>query len=207
VLDETLHVMHNFWPIPAEGRKGMDLLTASYEGVSLLRNVDGKWQPTKLGEGNQDNPNSNRGSSEIKMGTLKGGRQVIATVEPWHGHQVVVYTPPEKAVALWTRHMIDDQLRWGHAVWFADLDGDGGDELIIGVRDNLSMKPGEKCGVRIYKAEDASGTKWTKTLVDEGGVAVEDLAAADLDGDGAVDIVAVGRATHNARIYWNAGKK
>jgi hypothetical protein len=54
VLDETLHVMHNFWPIPASGRKGVDLLTASYEGVSLLQpDGAGKWAPRKLGEGNQ----------------------------------------------------------------------------------------------------------------------------------------------------------
>jgi hypothetical protein len=38
-------------------------------------------------------------------------------------------------------------------------------------------------------------------------VATEDLAAADLDGDGRVDVVAVGRATHNVRIYWNEGGK
>jgi hypothetical protein len=38
-------------------------------------------------------------------------------------------------------------------------------------------------------------------------VAVEDLAAADLDGDGRVDIVAVGRATKNVRVYWNEGER
>ena len=80
------------------------------------------------------------------------------------------------------------------------------DELMIGVRDNLSNKPGEKCGVRIYKATDDKGTKWERHLLDEGGLAVEDLAAADLDGDGRIDLVAVGRQTHNARIYWNKGK-
>ena len=31
------------------------------------------------GAGNQDNPKSNRGSSEIKQGTLKGGKTFIAT--------------------------------------------------------------------------------------------------------------------------------
>ena len=40
---------------------------------------------------------------------------------------------------------------------------------------------------------------------DRHGVAVEDLAAADLNVDGRIDIVAVGRQTHNIRIYWNEG--
>jgi len=34
-------------------------------------------------------------------------------------------------------------------------------------------------------------------------VTVEDLVAADLTGDGNPDIVAVGRATHNVKLYVN----
>jgi len=208
VVDEGLHVVHNFAPVARASGKGMDMLTASYEGVSLLSRAEpGKWTRTLLGDGNQDNPKSNRGSSEIKQGTLKGGRKFIATVEPWHGHQVVVYTEPAEAGAKWERHVIDQQLKWGHAVWCADLDGDGSDELIIGVRDDLSKKDGERYGVRVYKALDDKGTKWARHDVDPAGVAVEDLVAADLNGDGRIDIIAVGRATKNVRIYWNEGKK
>jgi hypothetical protein len=208
VIDESLHVVHNFWPIPAKSGKGMDVLTASYDGVHRLSRMGERWQAQKLGTGNQDNLKGNRGASEIKLGKLKGGREVIATIEPWHGNQVVVYTPPAKEGELWERQVVDSQLKWGHAVWFADLDGDGGDELVIGVRDDLpSKKPGERCGVRIYKALDETGKRWRRQLLDEGGVAVEDLACADLDGDGKIDIVAVGRATHNVRLYRNRGAK
>ena len=208
VLDESVHVMHNFWPVLSPSGKGMDLLLASYEGVSLLRRESaGRWQRQHLGEGNQANPKSNRGSSEIKRGHLKNGRPYIATIEPWHGHQVVVYTPPSESGKLWSRQVVDERLKWGHAVWCADLDGDGDEELIIGVRDDLSKNPHERCGVRIYKAVDGQGTRWERSFVDEGGVAVEDLAAADIDGDGRIDLVAVGRATHNIRIYWNEGSK
>jgi hypothetical protein len=207
VLDESLHVLHNFYPVPAASGKGMDVLTASYEGVSLLQRDGDKWSRRLIGAGNQANPDGSRGSSEVKQGKLKNGQPFIATIEPWHGDQVVVYTPPADPKGQWDRHVIDDKLKWGHAVWCADLDGDGGDELIIGVRDNLSDKPGERCGVRIYKALDDKGTKWERHLIDEGGVAVEDLAAADLFGDGRIDIVAVGRATKNVRIYRNLGKK
>ena len=62
-------------------------------------------------------------------------------------------------------------------------------------------------GVRIYKATDGVGASGRGTFVEAGGVAVEDLAAVDLDGDGKIDIVAAGRQTHNLRIYWNQGAK
>jgi hypothetical protein len=202
VLDNSMHVVHNFMPIAGLG-KIPSILTASYEGVSLLAAKDGKWQRTHLGVGNQDNPKSNRGSSEIKQGHLKNGKKFIATIEPWHGNQVVVYTEPGAAGALWDRHVIDDELKWGHAVSIADLDGDGSDELVIGVRDDGGKV---RRGVRVYRATDDIGSKWSRQIVDDGGVAVEDLACIDLDGDGKIDIVAVGRQTHNARIYWNKGR-
>jgi hypothetical protein len=90
------------------------------------------------------------------------------------------------------------------------VDGDGDDELIIGVRDDPNPKQGdtftERRGVRIYKCTDGKGEKWTRHIIEDGGVAVEDLVTADLDGDGKIDIIAVGRQTGNCRIYWNRGK-
>ncbi len=209
VLDQSLHVSHNFWPITAANGTGKNILTASYEGVSLLSRNGDKWSRWHIGKGNQDDPKGKRGASEIKQGKLKNGRKFIATVEPWHGNQVVVYTEPDDPTRLWDRHLIDAQLRWGHAVWCADLEGDGNDEVIIGVRDDPDAKDKfkERRGVRIYRATDERGATWARHIVDNGGVACEDLSAADLDGDGKIDIVAVGRQTHNARIYWNGGKR
>jgi hypothetical protein len=207
VIDQGLHVVHNFWPVLSARGPGQDILAASYEGVTLLsRETPEKWARQHLADGNQANPKGNRGASEIKQGRLKGDRRFIATIEPWHGHQVVVYTPPDRPGELWQRHVVDEKLRWGHAVWCADLDGDGDDELIIGVRDNLSEQPQERRGVRIYKAVDGEGKRWARHIIEAGGVAVEDLAVADLDNDGRPDIVAVGRQTGNVRIYWNQGK-
>jgi hypothetical protein len=198
VIDESLHVLHNFYPFGPQGGRGCDILTASYEGVSLLTRDGGRWSRRQIGSGNQDNPRGSRGSSEVKRGKLRDGTPFVATIEPWHGHQVVVYTPPEGGTGLWTRRVLDDRLRWGHAVWCADLDGDGDDELIVGVRDNLSNRPGERYGVRVYKSVRGRWERWERHLVDDGGVAVEDLAVADLDGDGRPD---------NARIYWNRGRR
>ncbi len=203
-INESLHVPHNFQFLRYGGD---DLLVASYEGIThLSREVaHAPWTVIRLFEGDQSNPNGSRGASEIKSGTVDGRKfPLVATVEPWHGHQVAAYLRGDAATE-WTRHVIDDQLRWGHAIWCADLDGDGTDEIIVGVRDPLPGKA--QNGVRVYRATDDAGTKWDKSELDPGGVAVEDLAVADLNGNGKPDIVAVGRQTKNVRIYWNLAKQ
>lgn len=223
VIDESLHVVHNFMAAGGQprfgGGKRFGLIElASYEGVTMLSRVDDKWERRKIGQGNQANPSGNRGASEIHSGFIFKQRDsavgFTATVEPWHGNQVVVYV---KELGLgvdseYKRVVIDEKLKWGHAVRCANLDAQAAEfpwstYIIIGVRDDLSMKPDERRGVRIYKALDDKGTKWARHDVDPGGVAVEDLAATDLDGDGKIDIVAVGRQTGNVRIYWNLGIK
>ncbi len=205
VLTDKLHVMHNFHSANLDRDNQVDILCASYEGATWLKlNLDGtlRWSG-RLGAG-QEQPAPARGASEIRNGRLEDKRDYIATIEPWHGDKVVVYRAPSvwdpygDEDKLWERQIIDDQLAWGHAVACANLDADAAQELIIGVRDNKSDT--QRCGVRIYDP-DASGTNWTRTLLDPGAVAVEDLVTADINADGKTDIIAVGRATHNARLY------
>lgn len=206
-LCDQLHVIHNFHIADLDDDQRADLLCASYEGATWLRfdkeaNLS---QAARLGAGQEQTPPA-KGASEIRCGRLAGGRQYVATIEPWHGDKVVVYIAPEqwkadKAQTLWQRLVIDEQLAWGHAVACANLDDDPEDELIIGVRDNQSEE--HRSGVRIYNPDDASGQSWTRTLLDPGAVAVEDLIAADINRDGQTDIIAVGRATHNAKLYLN----
>ena len=211
VLSEELNVCHNFALLGHSNAGGgmTAMLVTSYDGVHVLRGSGANWSARKIGAGNQANPKGSRGASEIKPGQVSKTDRVIATIEPWHGNQVVTYTPTRMG-GTWQRNVIDEQLRWGHAVWLADLDGDGADELVVGVRDDPNPKLGdafkERRGVRVYNCTDGKGIKWDRTIVEDGSVAVEDLTVADLDGDGKPDIVAVGRATGNARIYWNQGK-
>jgi hypothetical protein len=216
VLSQQLYVVHNFEPVfhPEKGQGIASILTASYDGVHALWMENGKvTEHHHLGKGNQDNPKGNRGASEVRRARIgnpeKPGRSHVAVaIEPWHGNQVVVYPIEAAGDETSPRFVIDDHLRWGHAIQCADLDGADGDEIVIGVRDDPAKgdKFTERRGVRIYKNTDGLGEKWERFILEDGGVAVEDLAVADLDGDGKTDVIACGRATKNVRIYWNQGK-
>ena len=206
LIGDGLHTVHNLEVVDFEGDGRHEILLAASEGAYLARKArNGKWYTTILGTGNQETTPF-KGSSEIKLGRLRDGSRYLATIEPWHGSQVVVYVQDGKSGRFWSRSVIDEPVQWGHAVWCVDLDGDGDQELVVGQRDkspDASRQP-RGPGVLIYDpVPGSSPLNFARQAIDDGGVAVEDLVAADLDGDGRPEIVAGGRATHNVKIYWN----
>ncbi len=200
VIHDGFHIVHNFWPLNFDADPAEELLVASYEGVHLLdRGADGSWEALLLGPGHQGD--DIRGAGEIKLGQLASGKRYIATVEPWHANNIVIYHEPDNPRARWRRTVAVKRLGGGHALWTADLDGDGSQELAFGWRLKGSA-PYDRPGVAVYDPDSGD-----VQIVDWGGMATEDLTAADLNGDGRPDLVASGRATHNLKIYFNEGPK
>ena len=199
VADDTAHVMHNFWVTNFDADPADELITAGYEGVHVLdRGPDGAWSRRRIGEGHQEG-DGDKGAGEVKLGRLSNGRRYIATVEPWHANHLVVYLEGTSPDEPWERKILTDQLGGGHALWTSDLDGDGDEELVFGWRREGSGEF-QQTGVGVFDPGE-----WNHyEIIDWGGMATEDVTAADLDGDGRPEIIAAGRATHNLKIYWNA---
>ena len=191
-------VLHSIEVIDVTGDGLPDILTADNGGVQLItfkpddaRHGDPTWLRVSLVAG-APGESPKRGCSEVHLGRANGTR-FIATIEPWHGTQVVVW--PENApgsLKFGPRTIIDDTLADGHALWVADVDGDGDQEIFAGHR-------GKDHRISMYDF-DRADQKWKKTVIDRD-IAAQDLRGGDLDGDGTPDVVAVGGSTHNVVWY------
>ena len=198
LIDQSLTVVHGINILDWNGDGRDEILTASFEGVHLFhsagRGAELTWTRTQLAAGDQQST-PKRGSSEIGVGKV-GGKRFLATIEPWHGDQVVVYTEAGSGEP-WNRHVIDPDFHEGHALACADLDGDGNDEIVAGYR-------GPGTSLYAYYAADASGRNWERQLLDSE-MAASCVVIADVNGDGRLDVVAIGGSTANVKWYQNIG--
>ena len=72
-------------------------------------------------------------------------------------------------------------------------------QIVVGWREqNRDKKVGIKMFSKNYKTDI-----WEEFTIDDNKMACEDMQVADLNGDGKLDIIASGIATHNLVIYWN----
>ena len=196
LIDDSLTVVHGLNVLDWDGDGRDEILTASFEGVNLFHSAgyggNLTWIRSHLAEGDQQSK-PNRGASEIGVGHV-AGKRFLATIEPWHGDKVVVYTEAGPG-ELWTQHVIDTSFHEGHALVCADLDGDGNDEIVAGYR-------GPGTSLYVYYAADTSAINWERQLVDDE-MATSCVAIADLNGDGRPDVVAIGSSTANVKWYQN----
>lgn len=191
--DQNEGVVHGVFVVDWDGDGRDEILTASFAGIDLYKfGKDGLWTRSEIAKGDPA-PWPKSGSSDVAVGKA-GGARYIAAIEPWHGSQVAVYRQNGTA---WTRRVIDDSLVDGHTIWTADLNGDGDDEIIAGVR-------GGRHSVFLYYFDH---DQWSKQVLDDGGIAAAACAPADLNGDGRIDVACIGSATANLKWYENSGTR
>lgn len=167
------------------------VLSAGFLGVSRFDWTGRAWTRTPVIVADTTRwPKS--GASEVAVARL-GAERALATVEPWHGNEVVAYRP---AGSGWRRVVLDSTLTDAHTLVSGDLDGTGSDVLVAGERRG-------RRSVYLYRLADAARDRWSRTVLDDGGMAAAGCAVADLNADGRVDVTCIGTATANLAWYEN----
>lgn len=201
VIDDRLNgVLHRARVVEWDGDRREEILTAGFDGIVLHRAVGAGdslvWNNTLLSKGHEEEA-PRAGASDVAVGRL-GKRRFLASVEPWHGNEVVVYMAGK--AGRWQRKVIFDKLVEGHEVCAGDFNGDGLDEIVAGDRAR-----GARGSVHLFYAQDSGGAKWLHEVVDREDMSGSGCSVADINGDGRPDIVMIGSATSNLKWYENLG--
>jgi hypothetical protein len=199
ITSDVNGIIHRVRPVFWDGDKREDLLVASFDGITLWRSTgrgsDLKWERQQLSPGRNTDKAPRLGTSDVAVAKINGKR-FLASVEPWHGNEVVVYS---EQGGKWNRHVIFNGLTEGHEVAVADLNGDGRDDIVAGDRS------GRTPAVHVMYAPADPVGEWQHQVLDEGKMAASGCVTADLNGDRRPDIVCIGASTGNLKWYENAG--
>lgn len=178
--------------VDLEGDGTLDVASSSYTGgqIAWFENRvktegDKEWKKylieDKLGD-----------TRTIRAADFNGDGRIDLLATARTSNLILWYENPGKpATTPWKRHVIDDQgvhPTHGHPV---DLDGDGDLDVVMAV--GMLAPPGTKNSHQIVWYENVGqpgkGLEWKKHVIGQLDNAFE-LVAADLDGDGHVDVVA-----------------
>jgi hypothetical protein len=182
-----------------------ELLVASFEGIALYR-ASGRgaamtFEKQLLSPGHIEAA-PRLGASDVGAGK-SNGEWILASVEPWHGNEVVVYT---KSNGAWQRRVIFDGIVRGHEVAVADLNGDGRADVIANdnARRSEDDPQGPHGGVYVFLSpEDPASGEWTRSKIEDE-FPMNSCVTGDINDDGRVDIVCTG-AGNETRWYENLG--
>ncbi len=192
VISDFMHLSHNFHPVNWDDDPEEELIVAGKEGVWHFDDQGSEWKAKQLTE---------EFAGEVRDGKLPNGKRFIATIEPMHGSKSAVYTQSDQPGEKWELHkVLDEALKDGHAIAVADYLGVGSDQIVVGWR---GMNTPGVPGIKLFTPTRKDGSQWREERLSAEEIAVEDIKAADLNGDGKVDIVAAARQTKNLTILFN----
>ncbi len=145
---------------------------------------DGEWVKSIIDEG----VNDTRMVSAVDVNG--NGRPDLVGTATLDNLFVWYENPGDSFTSPWPRHVIDTAPRphHGHPV---DMDRDGGIDLVMAIRGVSNSKLDlETSGSQIAWYEQTSSDRWTKHIIAEEFHQASEAVAADVDGDGQMEVIA-----------------
>jgi hypothetical protein len=198
LIDESMHLTHNITSKDLGAGAGETIFIGGKEGIKSFSYQDGEW----FSEPTEESTLEDHSFGELSLADNPSIGMLLAGVEPMHGNQVTVYLGPigKTESTQLRRIVIDETLKEGHGIATGDFLGNGSVQTVAGWR--TPNEDGD-IGIKLYEPINEGYTEFKTHWIDQNGMATESLTAADLNGDGKLDIIAAGRSTNNLKVYWN----
>lgn len=202
-------IIHRVRPVRWDANGREQFLVASFEGIALYRaNGTGAamtFEKQLLSAGHVEKA-PRLGASDVGVGR-QDGKRFFASVEPWHGNEVVVYLEGVSGNLPYTRRVIFDKVTSGHEIAVVDLNDDGRDDVIANDNSRVTEQtPDATPGVHAFFAPaDPAAGEWTYRRI-EAKAAMNSCVGADINGDRRPDLVCTG-AGGAIRWYENTGSE
>ncbi len=187
-ITEDLNGVESVFPADLDGDGDLDVISASYYNlVSWYENTDGQGI---FGQRQTISSNFARPSdvfSEDMDGD--GDMDVIAT---FRVDSTVVWFENDGTVTFATWHLVTDEIEFGRSVFVADLDADGdADVLSASATDNK---------IAWYENLNGRGNFGPQQIISTTADAPIKVIAADMNGDGAIDVLSA--SLEDDKISW-----
>ena len=197
-------VIHRVRAVDFDGDGRDEILVASFEGIGHYRATgtgDAMMFEKQLLSPGHVEAAPRLGASDVGTG-MSSGEWIMASVEPWHGNEVVVYTESGGA---WQRRVIFEGITRGHEIAVLDLNGDGRADIVANDNSRVTQNlPDATPGVHVFFSPDDPATgEWTYSRIEDE-YAMNGCVGGDMNQDGLPDIVCTGGGG-KIRWYENLG--
>ena len=199
-------VIHRVRRVNWDGGDRDAILVASFEGIGLYRaegsGANMTFRKDLISPGHDSEPAPRLGASDVGVGASGSGR-IVASVEPWHGNEVVVYT---EQAGEWVRRVIFDEVQSGHEIAVADFNGDGYADIVANDNSRVSERnPDGSPGVHVFfSPKDPATGDWIYRRI-ESEAGMNGCVTGDMNNDGRMDIICAGSGGV-VRWYENLGQ-
>ena len=205
IADDIPGIIHRVRPVRWDPGSRDQVLVASFDGVAFYRATGTgdamTFQKELISHGHVEAAAPRLGAGDVGTG-MSDGRRIVASVEPWHGNGVVVYT---ESGGPWRRRVIFDEVTSGHEIAVLDVNGDGRVDIVA--NDNsrpTENNPNATPDVHVFFSPDDPATgEWTYSRI-ESETAMNSCVDGDMNQDGRPDLVWTGRGGM-IRWYENLG--
>ena len=194
-IDTGIGLAHSVFASDIDGDGDMDIVSASMgDNTIAWYENDGASDPSWTTNDIDTNLN---GAHSVYAADMDGDGDMDIVTASYANNTIAWYENDGTADPSWTRVDIDTNRGFAHSVFAADIDGDGDMDIV--------SASGSGDHIVWYENNGASDPSWTAAVIDTNAPDARFVFAADMDGDGDMDVLSASHADDTIAWYENDG--